>query len=249
MIREGLLLFVLITRAAAGTGGCRAPDGKNGLPGAPGQPGRNGRPGQDGDTGEPGIYTGIRGEPGVKGQRGNPGHPGKNGPKGYVGPAGPRGSPGTPGLKGQKGESGQGGGLQGTERPAFSVIKNTTNDPFPERPIMFDKVITNEGECFRVDLGKFHCCKGGWYFFTYNMVSEGKLCVNIMKNSRKTVGICDTHGSKNNWQQNQMNSGGTVLKLRKGDEVWLQTTPGYNNVFGSDEVNSVFSGFLLFPEN
>ncbi|XP_048417810.2 complement C1q subcomponent subunit A-like isoform X2 [Stegostoma tigrinum] len=249
MIREGLLLFALITRAAASTGGCRAPDGKDGLPGEPGEPGRDGRPGENGNTGEPGMYTGIHGEPGMKGRRGNPGQPGKNGPKGYVGPAGPKGLPGAPGAKGQKGESGQGVGQQGKERPAFSVIKNASNNPSPASPVRFDKVITNEGECFDINQAKFRCCKNGWYFFTYSMVSNGKLCVNIMKNRNKEIGLCDTHGSKNSWQSNQLNSGGTVLRLRKGDEVWLQTTPGHNNIFGSAEINSIFSGFLLFPDN
>ncbi|XP_041062714.1 complement C1q subcomponent subunit A-like isoform X2 [Carcharodon carcharias] len=247
MMHVGLVLFALITRAAAGTSPCQAPNGQDGLPGAPGAPGRDGRPGEDGDTGDPGMHTGILGEPGVKGQRGNPGPPGTPGLRGYVGPTGPIGEAGLAGAKGQKGQSGQGGGLQGKERPAFSVVKVTTNDPVPGRPVMFDRAITNEGECFKMALGKFLSCKAGWYYFTYNMISEGKLCINIMKNNRKEAGFCDTHGSKNNWQKYQMNSGGTVLRLNKRDEVWLQTTQHHSDVFGSDDLNSVFSGFLLFP--
>ncbi|XP_067873672.1 complement C1q subcomponent subunit A-like [Heterodontus francisci] len=247
MMRVGLVLFVLITRAAAGTGECRAPDGQDGLPGAKGARGRNGRPGENGDTGDPGIPSGIVGEPGMKGLQGNPGQPGIHGPRGYVGPTGPRGEPGPPGSKGQKGQSGQGGGRAGKERPAFSAVKNTSSDPAPEKPMTFNKFITNEGGCFNIASGIFLTYKPGWYYFTYNIASDGKLCINIMKNNRKEAGFCDARGSGSSWPKYQMNSGGTVLRLSKGDQVWLQTTQGNNKVFGSDDISSVFSGFLLFP--
>ncbi|XP_078095323.1 complement C1q subcomponent subunit A-like isoform X2 [Mustelus asterias] len=247
MMHMGLVLFLLITRAAAGTGVCRAPNGQDGLPGAPGAPGRNGRPGENGDTGDPGMHTGTFDTAGTKGHQGDPGPPGTPGPRGYVGPAGQRGHTGSAGPKGQKGQSGQGGGLQGRERPAFSVVKVTTADPVPGKPVIFDRAITNEGNCFNTGDGKFETYKAGWYFFTYNMVSEGKLCVSIMKNGQKAAGFCDTHGSKDTWHKYQVNSGGTVLQLNKNDKVWLETKLGHSNVFGSEDLNSVFSGFLLFP--
>ncbi|XP_067826795.1 complement C1q subcomponent subunit A-like [Heptranchias perlo] len=247
MKHVGLVLLVLITRVAPGTGVCRAPNGHDGLPGQQGSPGRDGRPGEKGDTGDPGLFSGIVGEKGKMGPRGDPGLPGTHGFRGYVGPTGLSGEPGLPGQRGQKGRSGQGGGLVGKERPAFSVVKTTSNDPAPGKPVTFDKHITNEGNCFETRSGIFHSCKNGWYYFTYNIVSEGNLCINIMKNTRKEVGFCDSGGSRNNWYKYQMNSGGTVLRLKKGDTVWLQTTEGNNNIFGSEDLNSVFSGFLLFP--
>uniref|UniRef100_UPI00398E5226 complement C1q subcomponent subunit A-like n=1 Tax=Pristiophorus japonicus TaxID=55135 RepID=UPI00398E5226 len=247
MKRVELVLLALISRAAAGTGVCRGPDGHDGTPGMQGAPGRDGRPGENGDTGDAGMLSGVVGEQGKMGPQGDPGQPGSHGSRGFVGPSGSDGEPGPPGPRGQKGESGEGGGLAGKERPAFSVVKITTTDPRPEDPIIFDKFITNEGDCFNIRNGIFYTCKPGWYYFTYNIVSEGGLCINIMKNDRKEAGFCDVAGRQSNWLQYQMNSGGTVLQLRMNDRVWLETTPGNNQIFGSEDINSVFSGFLIFP--
>ncbi|XP_051894912.1 complement C1q subcomponent subunit A-like [Pristis pectinata] len=244
----GLLLLILLTRSAADTSECPAPDGEDGQPGMPGTPGRNGRPGDKGNTGDPGKASSILGERGKQGPPGDPGLPGTHGPRGYVGPMGPKGEVGPPGPKGQKGQSGLGGGLAGRERPAFSAARTIAGNPNPGSPVIFDKNITNEGGCFHLHSGKFLTCKAGWYFFTYNVVTEGKLCIKIMKNNRKEAGFCDTAASSVSGASYQMNSGGTVLRLKKNDQVWLQTVPDHNNIFGSNEINSVFSGFLLFPD-
>ncbi|XP_072887739.1 complement C1q subcomponent subunit A-like [Hemitrygon akajei] len=245
----GLVLFLLMAEtAAADTIECRAPDGQDGKPGNQGPPGRDGRRGEKGDTGDPGMASHILGEPRKKGQPGDPGLPGAHGPRGYVGRMGPRGEPGPPGPKGQKGQSGRGSGLVGVDRPAFSVVRTIATQHNPKHRVIFNRNITNEGGCFQLNSGTFLTCKAGWYFFTYNVVTTEKLCINIMKNNKKEAGFCDLAASSNTRANYQMNSGGTVLKLNINDQVWLQTKSGYHNIVGSDEVSSVFSGFLLFPD-
>ncbi|XP_062889474.1 complement C1q subcomponent subunit C-like [Mobula hypostoma] len=245
----GLMLFLLLAQAAvADTIECRAPKGQDGKPGNPGPRGRDGRRGDDGDTGDPGMASHILGEPRKMGPPGDPGLPGAHGPRGYAGRMGPKGEPGPPGPKGQKGQSGRGSGLVGVDRPAFSVMRTIAGHPHPNHRVIFNRNITNEGGCFQTDSGTFLTCKAGWYFFTYNVVTEGKLCINIMKNNKKEAGFCDLAAESNTGARYQMNSGGTVLRLNINDQVWLQTVPDFNNIFGSSDINSVFSGFLLFPD-
>ncbi|XP_059807649.1 complement C1q subcomponent subunit A-like isoform X2 [Hypanus sabinus] len=243
----GLVLFLLMAETAAAAE-CRAPDGQDGKPGNQGPPGRDGRRGEKGDTGDPGMASHILGEPRKKGQPGDPGLPGAHGPRGYVGRMGPKGEPGPPGPKGQKGQSGRGSGLVGVDRPAFSVVRTIATQHNPKHRVIFNRNITNEGGCFQINSGTFLTCKAGWYFFTYNVVTTGELCINIMKNNKKEAGFCDLAARSSTRANYQMNSGGTVLKLNINDQVWLQTKPGFHNIVGSDEVNSVFSGFLLFPD-
>ncbi|XP_069775276.1 complement C1q subcomponent subunit A-like [Narcine bancroftii] len=244
----GLLLLILMAQAAANNKRCRGPDGQDGNPGNPGKPGRNGRVGEKGDTGDPGEASNVRGVVGEKGAPGDPGLPGVPGPRGYFGQIGPQGETGSPGLKGKKGQSGQRGGLVDNDRPAFSAVKVSSNHTSIGNIVSFDKHIVNKGDCFQTENGIFLTCKAGWYYFTYNLVTTGKLCINIMKNNQKQAGFCDVRAHINNDHQYQMNSGGIVVRLKMKDQVWLQTLPNFNNIFGSDEVNSVFSGFLLFPD-
>ncbi|XP_042199434.1 complement C1q subcomponent subunit A isoform X1 [Callorhinchus milii] len=252
-MRCAALLLMLVTGAATDSE-CKAPDGRDGLLGMKGSPGRNGRQGEKGDRGEPaGLPPSIgSGQPGLKGRQGDPGKAGIPGIKGYAGLPGLLGESGAAGEKGRKGQSGEGGGLHGSERPAFSVAKVTSHPPSPKSSVKFTKVITNEGGCFRVNTGQFVCCKSGWYYFTYNAVAVGDLCVQIkVSHHPDTKGhtiasFCDTSSSSQN--KYQMNSGGTVLHLSELDKVWLQVKENKNKMYGSEERNSVFSGFLLFPD-
>lgn len=165
--------------------------------------------------------------------------PGKVGPKG---PVGPKGVPGPPGARGPKGESGD---YRATQKIAFSASRTINHHLKSGQPIRFDHVITNANENYQARISKFTCKVPGLYFFTYHASSRGQLCVDIMRGweaPRKVVTFCD-------YVQNtfQVTTGSIVLKLEKEETVFLQATDK-NALVGIDGANSIFSGFLLFPD-
>lgn len=218
-------------------GVCRAPNGKDGFPGIPGL---DGRPGQKGDVGEPGRSaprTGIRGPKGDKGESGLPGIPGN---QGYHGPPGLPGMPGMPGLKGAKGNAGS---FQQQQHPAFSASR--TMSLFRGTTVVFNNIITNEENSYSPQTGEFTCSIPGIYYFAYQVVSNGDLCLSITKNAERVVSFCDNN-SRNILQ---VNSGSSVLSLAMGDRVSVNTIPTKGNlIYHGSEADSVFSGFMLYPQ-
>ncbi|XP_045402028.1 complement C1q subcomponent subunit A [Lemur catta] len=218
---------------------CRAPNGKDGAPGKPGRPGQPGLKGEQGEPGAPGIRTGIRGLKGDQGESGSPGAPGK---VGYPGPSGPLGDPGVPGLKGIKGNPGN---IKDQPRPAFSAIRR--NPPTGGNVVIFDVVITNQEGRYQSNSGKFVCAVPGYYYFTFQVVSKWDICLSIVSSLRgqlrRSLGFCDSN-SKGFFQ---VVSGGTVLQLQQGDQVWIERDPLKGRIYQGSEADSVFSGFLIFP--
>lgn len=190
-------------------------------------------------TGAPGIRTGIRG---LKGDPGEPGPSGKPGNVGFPGPSGPLGDSGPPGLKGVKGNPGN---IRDQPRPAFSAIRQ--NPPTAGNVVIFDKVLTNQESPYQNRTGRFICAVPGFYYFTFQVISKWDLCLSIMSSSRgqprNSLGFCDTN-SKGLFQ---VLSGGTVLQLQRGDEVWIEKDPAKGRIYQGTEVDSIFSGFLIFP--
>uniref|UniRef100_A0A8C5KSE8 Complement C1q subcomponent subunit A n=1 Tax=Jaculus jaculus TaxID=51337 RepID=A0A8C5KSE8_JACJA len=218
---------------------CRAPNGKDGVAGKPGRPGRPGLKGEQGEPGAPGIRTGIQGLKGDEGEPGPPGHPGN---VGFPGPSGPLGDPGMQGLKGVKGNPGN---IKDQPRPAFSAIRR--NPPMGGNVVIFDTVITNQEGPYQNHSGRFICTVPGYYYFTFQVVSKWDICLSILSSSRgqtqHSVGFCDNN-SKGLFQ---VVSGGTVLQLRHGDQVWVEKDPTKGRIYQGPEANSIFSGFLIFP--
>ncbi|NWW51594.1 C1QA protein, partial [Pedionomus torquatus] len=216
---------------------CWAPAGKDGLPGVPGV---DGRPGQKGDVGEPGKSaqgTGIKGPKGDAGEMGLPGIPGQ---QGYHGPHGPPGLPGEPGPKGQKGKAGN---TLEQLRPAFSASRRSP--PSMGRTVVFDNIITNEESSYSSETGEFTCRVPGLYYFAYQVVSSGDLCLSITKNTEHVVTFCDYNSRK----LLQVNSGSSVLSLAVGDRVSVSTDLSRGSmIYSGSEADSVFSGFMLFPQ-
>ncbi|NXP05702.1 C1QA protein, partial [Thinocorus orbignyianus] len=217
---------------------CWAPAGKDGLPGVPGL---DGRPGQKGDVGEPGKEqpgrTGIRGLKGDAGELGPPGIPGQ---RGYHGPHGPPGLPGMPGPKGHKGKAGN---ILEQPRPAFSA--SLKSPPSMGRTVVFDNIITNEESSYNSETGEFTCRVPGIYYFAYQVVSSGDLCLSITKNTERVVSFCDYNSRK----LLQVNSGSSVLSLAMGDRVSVSTDHSRGSmIYSGSEADSVFSGFMLFPQ-
>uniref|UniRef100_A0A8D0F506 Complement C1q subcomponent subunit A n=1 Tax=Strix occidentalis caurina TaxID=311401 RepID=A0A8D0F506_STROC len=218
---------------------CRAPDGKDGFPGIPGL---DGRPGQKGDMGEPGKRepgdrTGIRG---LKGDAGEPGLPGIPGYQGYHGLHGLPGPAGQPGPKGNKGKVGN---ILEQPRPAFSASRKSP--PSMGRTVVFDNIITNQENSYSPETGEFTCRVPGLYYFAYQVVSSGDLCLSITKNREHVVSFCDY----NSRDILQVNSGSSVLSLVVGDQVSISTDHVRGSkIYSGSEADSVFSGFMLFPQ-
>ncbi|NWV01291.1 C1QA protein, partial [Upupa epops] len=218
-------------------GVCRAPDGKEGFPGVPGL---NGRPGQKGDVGEPGKAAWRTGIPGPKGDAGEPGFPGPPGKQGNSGLIGVPGFQGPPGVKGMKGSAGT---ISDQPRSAFSASRRSSK-PLG-RTVVFDKVISNEDGSYSNDTGEFTCRFPGLYYFAYQVISTGHLCLSITRNSERIVSFCED----NSQHMPQVNSGSVVLSLAVGDRV--SVSPNHkisSGIYSSTEADSVFSGFMLFPQ-
>ncbi|XP_042335037.1 complement C1q subcomponent subunit C [Sceloporus undulatus] len=212
--------------------------GNPGLPGVPGPPGQDGRDGQKGSKGEPGVpaISGSQGPKGKAGEPGAPGLPGKNGPRG------PSGPPGEPGPKGDLGEPGEPGGYKRNLQSAFTVMRQTAQNPSKNTPVIFNKAITNTNQDYDVNTGKFTCRVPGVYYFTYHVSQTANLCVNMYLNREKVAGFCD-HMTNTK----QVSSGGVLLQMQVGHQVWLAVND-YNGMVGISGADSVFSGFLLFPD-
>ncbi|NXS26303.1 C1QA protein, partial [Pomatostomus ruficeps] len=229
-------LAAVLGMALLEDGVCKAPDGRNG---SPGLPGRDGRPGQKGDMGEPGraaLSTNIRGPKGDAGDPGPPGPPGVVGPPGPPGPAGLAGVPGPPGQKGRPGN------ILEHPCPAFSASR--LSPPRMGTTVVFDNIITNEENSYSPQSGKFTCSIPGVYYFAFQVVSSGDLCLSLAKNGQRVVSFCDnnSHGIL------QVNSGSSVLSLAVGDEVFLTTDSAQaSSIYSGSEADSVFSGFLVSP--
>ncbi|XP_008055841.1 complement C1q subcomponent subunit A [Carlito syrichta] len=218
---------------------CRARDGKDGTAGTPGRPGRPGLKGERGEPGAPSIRTGIRG---LKGDQGAPGPTGSPGKVGYPGPSGPLGLNGPPGVKGHKGNPGN---IRDQARPAFSAVLR--NPPTGGNVVIFDTVITNQEGAYQTNSGMFVCAVAGYYYFTFQVVSKWDICLSIVSSSRsqarRSLGFCD-YNSKGVFQ---VVSGGSVLQLQHGDQVWIEKDPARGRIYQGAEADSVFSGFLIFP--
>ncbi|NXE95608.1 C1QA protein, partial [Menura novaehollandiae] len=229
-------LAAVLGMALLEDGVCRAPDGKDGFPGVPGL---NGRPGQKGDVGEPGRPAPSTGMKGLKGDAGEPGPPGI---PGYIGTRGFPGPVGTPGMPGLKGEKGKAGNKLEYPCPAFSASR--WSPPSMGTTVVFDNIITNQENSYSPQTGRFTCSIPGLYYFAYQVVSSGDLCLSITKNGERVVSFCDnnSHGIL------QVNSGSSVLSLAVGDQVSLTTNPPQPSViYSGSDADSVFSGFLLSP--
>ncbi|XP_008570961.1 PREDICTED: complement C1q subcomponent subunit C [Galeopterus variegatus] len=232
-----LLLLLALPLGSQGQAnkGCSAIPGMPGLPGTPGKDGYDGLPGPKGEPGIPAI-PGTRGPKGQKGEPGTPGHPGKNGPMG------PSGMPGVPGPMGPPGEPGEEGRYKQKHQSVFTVTRQTAEHPAPNSPVKFNTAITNPHGDYDTSTGKFTCRVPGLYYFVYHTSQTANLCVQLYHNGVRVTIFCD-HMSNSK----QVSSGGVGLQLQVGEQVWLAVND-YNGMVGTQGSDSVFSGFLLFPD-
>uniref|UniRef100_A0A8C6VQP5 Otolin 1 n=1 Tax=Naja naja TaxID=35670 RepID=A0A8C6VQP5_NAJNA len=237
-----------------GTKGEKGDMGELGLPGVDGENGEKGEKGDIGEKGEKGDI-GPKGEKGVKGdigvegghgedgKKGEKGEPGIRGDKGDQGPIGLMGPPGVKGSLGFKGIRGA-PGKKGSRGSAFSVGLSKPFPP-PNLPIKFDKILYNKQEHYNPLTGKFNCSIAGAYVFSYHMTIRGRPArISIVCQNKKMIRSRETlYG-----QEIDQASFLTILKLNAGDQVWLEVTRDWNGVYVSAEDDSIFSGFLLYPD-
>ncbi|NXI49901.1 OTOL1 protein, partial [Chloroceryle aenea] len=229
-------------------GYCGEPGGR----GAKGERGEGGTKGEKGSKGEMGVQgmQGVDGNQGEKGEQGHKGEKGDLGPAGVMGPSGPKGvagskgSRGSPGKKGSRGPKGARGDTAKLLRSAFSAGLSKPFPP-PNVPIRFDKILYNDQEDYNPSTGKFNCSVPGAYVFAYHLTVRGRPArVSLVARSRKVAKARETlYG-----QEIDQASFLTILKLSAGDQVWLEVARDWNGVYVSAEDDSVFTGFLLYPD-
>ncbi|XP_042335091.1 complement C1q subcomponent subunit B [Sceloporus undulatus] len=239
-----ILICIPASKLASGDT-CQGPTLIPGIPGMPGAPGTNGQDGDDGIKGErgpPGRVEDYR-DVGERGEPGEPGYPGKVGPRGEAGSKGP---PGAPGPRGPPGDSGD---YKTSLKSAFSAVRSISMTPRRGQPVRFDRVITDVNRNYENRYGRFTCQIPGIYYFTYHVSSRGNLCIHLKKgrgNERgeRVVAFCDFV-----YNAFQVTTGGVVLRLTQGESVWLEPTEKNSLIGGTEGADSIFSGFLLFPDS
>ncbi|XP_071944211.1 complement C1q tumor necrosis factor-related protein 2-like [Antedon mediterranea] len=179
----------------------------------------------------------MKGEQGMKGDNGSNGLDGTPGKLGPTGPQGIVGLPGTNGVKGEKGEQ----SIQ--QKSSFSVVFTSSPGRHDTSPMKYDTIITDVGNHYNKETGKFVCTIPGIYVFqvTSTASRSGQIITRIMKNG-------------NNQMSAQMSASGynsvstmVVLDLVSGDQVWTQPHSSNYNYYYSDGARFCsFSGFLLY---
>uniref|UniRef100_A0A3B3ZHM1 Complement C1q subcomponent subunit A n=1 Tax=Periophthalmus magnuspinnatus TaxID=409849 RepID=A0A3B3ZHM1_9GOBI len=184
-------------------------------------------------------YTGSRLT--LKGISGPRGAQGPMGPKGYSGQLGPRGEPGSTGKPGPDGAP--------QKKSAFSVIR--TNNRYPQVGQVTHLESSAHDE-FNLQTGVFTCSAPGIYYFTFNSVAKVSMCLAINSNTLNARLVLVWSRFSCFLSQSlflQVLSGGVVLQLEAGQQVWLES---FREIQQSSDFNDrrdkqvIFNGFLLF---
>ncbi|KPP67656.1 Mpx protein-like [Scleropages formosus] len=155
-------------------------------------------------------------------------------PQGPPGPAGPPGTIGPPGPPGPVGPPGPPSPSIHTEPSAFAMLLGFSN-PQPNKPIVFQQTIYNRQDQYNNQTGVFTCTTAGVYKFDYHCsLTNGSGDIVLQQNGLEVL--------QTSISPFFTASGSTLVQLRSGDKVWLQTnTEGLN--FTAD---SHFTGHLVF---
>jgi hypothetical protein len=126
------------------------------------------------------------------------------------------------------------------EIPAFSASRSQSKSLGPGEIILFDKVWTNVGNGYNPNTGKFTAPKGGLYQISGTVMSaSGKvLHVYLSKNDKQTVSLYSGNG-------HVTGTVNIVLKLQKGETVYMKHHNKTQTIYSDSNVYCVFSGFLI----
>lgn len=207
-----------------------------GHPGIPGSPGVHGSPGQPGRDGRDGRDA----APGEKGQKGDRGDPGETGVRGLTGDKGDTG---------ERGERGQPGECAVAPKSAFSAkLSQTLSSSLTVGDtVRFDTIMLNEQGDYNTETGRFTCrVPGVYYFAVHATVYRTSLQFDLMKNGHTVASYFQYYG---NWPKPVSLSGGSLLHLIPGDQVWVQIALAeYNGFYSSTKTDSTFTGFLVYSD-
>ena len=126
------------------------------------------------------------------------------------------------------------------EIPAFSASRSKSKSLGPGEIVLFDKVWTNVGNGYNPNTGKFTAPKGGLYQISGTVMSaRGKhLHVYLFKNDTRTVCLYTGSG-------HATGTVNIVLKLQKGETVYMKHHNNTQTIYSDSSVYCVFSGFLI----
>ncbi|CAL8361304.1 unnamed protein product [Merluccius merluccius] len=207
--------------------------GQPGIPGSPGVHGNPGQPGRDGRDGRDAAPA-DRGEKGERGQEGE---------MGMRGITGDRGDPG------EKGQTGKEGECAVAPKSAFSakLPESVTMPLAVGDAVRFSKVMLNEQGDYNIETGRFTCkIPGVYYFAVHATVYRASLQFDLMKNGHTMASYFQFYG---NWPKPSSLSGGSLLHLAPGDQVWVQMALGeYSGFYSSSKTDSTFTGFLVYSD-
>ncbi|KAK3597037.1 hypothetical protein CHS0354_022045 [Potamilus streckersoni] len=159
---------------------------------------------------------------------------------------GPKGPPGNQGAKGEPGEQGPAGRPGKSAKPAskvaFFVGLGPNVGPVEQNTdLVFDKVVTNVGDTYSKQTGRFTAPYNGTYQFTVVVAAQGhqKAAADLMKSGKLVLTV---------WAESipywATSTNTAILELTQGDEVWLVLQKRACFIHGY--MYSTFSGYLLF---
>lgn len=167
----------------------------------------------------------------------------------WAGETGMRGLTGDKGDPGEKGERGQPGECAVAPKSAFSakLSEGRTLPLTVGDAVSFDKILLNEQGDYNPETGRFTCrVPGVYYFAVHATVYRASLQFDLIKNGHAVASYFQFYG---NWPKPASLSGGSLLHLIPGDQVWVQMALSeYNGFYSSTKTDSTFTGFLVYSD-
>ncbi|KAF3836492.1 hypothetical protein F7725_029050, partial [Dissostichus mawsoni] len=189
----------------------------------------------------------------IQGPKGEPGRPGK---------AGPRDLPVSRGIPVQRGHlETEGSRADPGYRDLRGAISAATYSTVPKiaffaglkkqhegyEVLKFDDVVTNLGNHYDPNAGKFTCSIPGIYFFTYHVLMRGgdgtSMWADLCKNNQVRASAIAQDADQNY----DYASNSAVLHLEPGDEVYIKLDGGKAHG-GNNNKYSTFSGFIIYAD-
>ncbi|CAC5424237.1 C1QL [Mytilus coruscus] len=113
-------------------------------------------------------------------------------------------------------------------------------------PIVFDRIITNVGNCYNKHTGVFTASQNGIYAITFTLFPDRNsyFGVNIFKNSEIVSQIFTDHRGPSFCGTTPI----SVITLNTGDTVFVRTSSNYvvyGNIFADEHIRSSFAGWKI----